>query len=129
MSVRVAARKLTAGAAGVYRPILTRAGITKAVTDLERRFGRELAGLKANEMSQRDRDVVAQEIIQIAQARHHFGFPPFFPAECGTDGLIENLPFPFLSDAEVIALNELVQATAKAERWPEPKTRAHIEDF
>jgi hypothetical protein len=36
-------KKLTAGASGLFRPILTKAGIGKAATVLERRFGRDLA--------------------------------------------------------------------------------------
>jgi hypothetical protein len=129
MSARVSARKLIAGIGGIDRPILTTAGIRKAVTDLERRFGRALAGLKANEMSQRERDVLAQEIIRIAQARYAFGFEPFYAAESGTDGSIENLPFPFLSDAEVLALHELIQATAKWEKWPTSSDQDIYEDF
>jgi hypothetical protein len=128
MSARLTARKLIAGIGSVDRPILTRTGIRKAVADLERRFGRGLAGLKANEMSQGERDFLAQEIIRIAQARYRFGFTPFFPAEVEVDGVIDNLPLPFLSDAEVIALHEIIQAAAKSEKWPESDNTPH-EDF
>jgi hypothetical protein len=108
MNARLSARKLTSRLRGAHKPILTRAGIDKAVSDLERRFGRELVGLKAGEMSDRERHLVEQQIILIAEARFTFGFAPFFPAEYDADGAIENLPLPFLTDAEVIALHELV---------------------
>lgn len=96
MTVTISARKLTAGAGVVCRPILTRAAIDKAVKELQRRYGRDLAGINPDAMSQCEREVVAREIIRIAEARISFGMEPccpLHPAEA--DSLMQ---FPYLSD-------------------------------
>jgi hypothetical protein len=115
MSARLTARKLIAGIGGVDRPILTTAGIDLAVRDLERQYGKGLSGLNAGDMSQRERDISAQAIVRIAQARYRFGLTPFEPIEPGEIFIVDGVPLPYLSDDEILALLAIIRAVSKAE--------------
>jgi hypothetical protein len=117
MSIRHSARKLAAGPGGVYRPILTKTGIDKALKELERRFRVDLSKLNDEDMSPREQDLAVLEIIRVAQARYQLGLKPFSPIE-PDEGPPGKCPVPYLSDVEVQALLKLVDAATVNKQYP-----------
>lgn len=115
MSASASARKLVVYAGCACRPIVTRSNIGRAVKGLRRRYGRDLTGIDAAGMSQRERDELANELIRIAYARYRFGLEPFYPIE--PEDVYLRMPYPYLTNQEVLLMGALVEATAQAQGY------------
>lgn len=116
MTARLSARKLTTEGGYVCRPILTKTDLARAVKELERRFGKGLTVVDADAMSAREREYVARSLIRIAEARCRFGVEPFYPFDESEYHLL--MPFPYLSDAEILLLSAFIDATGNEHKWP-----------